>query len=63
MNRSPEQEDDILWGASAVIGGSVPVESLLTYLNQGLTVEEFLQDFPTVDREEALEKMRALRSD
>jgi uncharacterized protein (DUF433 family) len=41
----------------------VPVESLLTYLNEGLSVEDFLKDYPGVTHEEAISKLKAIRGD
>jgi len=32
----------------------VPVESLFWHLEEGVTVDEFLEDFPSVTREQAI---------
>ena len=35
-------------------GTRVPIETLWNYLKAGDTLEEFLQDFPTVTKEQAI---------
>jgi uncharacterized protein (DUF433 family) len=56
ISRSP----DIMSGAPVFTGTRVPVQSLLDYLAGGHPLEEFLEDFPTVRREQALELLRRL---
>jgi len=44
-------------------GTRVPIETLLDYLEAGHTLDEFLEDFPTVSREQVvgvLEHLKAL---
>jgi uncharacterized protein (DUF433 family) len=43
---------DILGGTPCFSGTRVPVASLFDHLKQGVTVDEFLDDFPTVRREQ-----------
>jgi len=50
IDRSP----DILASTPVFRGTRVPVRSLLEYLEDGQRVEDFLQDFPTVSREQAI---------
>jgi uncharacterized protein (DUF433 family) len=45
---------DILGGTPVFVGTRVPVRSLLVYLEKGETLEEFLDNFPTVSREQAV---------
>ena len=63
IDRSP----GILGGIPVFRGTRVPIGTLLEYLEAGQRLEEFLQDFPTVTREQtvaALELAReALTSD
>jgi uncharacterized protein (DUF433 family) len=47
-------------GAVVFAGTRVPAQSLLDYLAGGHTLEEFLDDFPTVMREQAVELLREL---
>jgi uncharacterized protein (DUF433 family) len=44
---------DIMGGTPVFVGTRVPVETLLDYLKGGQPLSEFLQDFPTVTREQA----------
>jgi uncharacterized protein (DUF433 family) len=48
------QDDDILGGIPVFYGTRVPVKNLLDYLTTGETLDEFLDDFPTVSREQAI---------
>ncbi len=47
-------------GAPVFAGTRVPVQNLLDYLAGGHPLEEFLEDFPTVRREQALELLKKL---
>ncbi len=49
-------------GAAVFAGTRVPVQSLLDYLAGGHSLDEFLDDFPTVKREQAVELLHELRS-
>lgn len=57
INRS----DDILGGTPVFAGTRVPVQTLFDYIEEGDSLDEFLDDFPSVSRERAvqvLEKMK-----
>jgi uncharacterized protein (DUF433 family) len=41
----------------------VPAQTLLDYLDDGFTVAEFLEMFPSVDREDALDFLRLARGE
>ncbi len=56
ISRSP----DVMSGAAVFSGTRVPVQSLLDYLAGGHSLDEFLDDFPTVRREQALTLLRKL---
>jgi len=45
---------EILGGTPVFVGTRVPVQTLLVYLERGETLEEFLDNFPTVSREQAV---------
>jgi uncharacterized protein (DUF433 family) len=45
---------DILGGAPVFVGTRVPLQALIDYLQGGHSLEEFLDDFPTVSREAAV---------
>jgi len=47
--------DDILSGTPVFHGTRVPAQTLFDYLATGETIDAFLDDFPTVSREQALE--------
>ena len=49
-----ERSPDILGGTPVFRGTRVPVQTLIDYLEGGHSLEEFLDDFPTVDREQAI---------
>jgi uncharacterized protein (DUF433 family) len=50
MHRDP----DILGGTSVFRGTRVPIRSLFGYLKGGDTLDEFLRQFPSVQREQAI---------
>jgi uncharacterized protein (DUF433 family) len=45
---------DVLGGTPVFRGTRVPFQALLDYLEGGQTLDEFLEDFPTVSREAAI---------
>ncbi len=49
ITRDPE----ILGGVPVFTGTRVPVDSLLNHLEAGANLDEFLDDFPSVTREQA----------
>lgn len=56
-------DPEILGGARCFRGTRVPVDSLIDYLEAGDSLNEFLEDFPSVSREAAiaaLEEAKAL---
>lgn len=48
-------DPEILSGAPVFEGTRVPVEALINNLEAGLTLEEFLENFPTVTRDQAIQ--------
>lgn len=48
------RSDDVMSGAVVFAGTRVPVQTLLDYLEEGDTLDHFLEDFPTVSREHAI---------
>jgi uncharacterized protein (DUF433 family) len=57
------KDPEILGGTPVFRGTRVPFQNLLDYLEGGETLDEFLDDFPTVTREAAiasLEQAKAL---
>ena len=47
-------DPDILGGTPVVMGTRVPVRALLDYLEHGRPLAEFLDDFPTVEKTQAV---------
>ena len=50
---------DILGGTPVFAGTRVPVLTLLDYLEAGETIDEFLEGFPTVRREQVIAFLEA----
>ena len=50
INRDPE----ILGGTPVFAGTRVPIKAIFDYLESGDDLDEFLDDFPSVKREQAL---------
>ena len=48
------KDPEILGGTPVFCGTRVPFQNLLDYLEGGDTLDEFLDDFPTVTREAAI---------
>ena len=53
-NSVVQQSEDILGGALVFAGTRVPVHTLIDYLAAGDTIDEFLDDFPSVSREQII---------
>jgi uncharacterized protein (DUF433 family) len=47
-------DPEIMSGLPVFVGTRVPVKSLFDYLAGGETLEEFLEQFPSVSREQAV---------
>jgi uncharacterized protein (DUF433 family) len=61
MNDLINRSEDILGGTPVFAGTRVPVQTLFDYLEEGDSLDEFLDDFPAVSRDHAikvLEKMK-----
>jgi uncharacterized protein (DUF433 family) len=48
------RSDEVMSGAVVFARTRVPVQTLLDYLEEGSSIDEFLEDFPTVSREHAV---------
>lgn len=55
------RDANILHGTPVFRGTRVPVQALFDYLEGGSTLEDFLQGFPTVSRELAIEVLEAAK--
>jgi uncharacterized protein (DUF433 family) len=62
MPASPLHSDpEILGGATVFVGTRVPADTLLDYLEGGDSLEDFLDDFPTVTRDQAIAALELAR--
>lgn len=55
ITRNPE----ILGGIPVFVGTRVPVQTFFDHLEEGHSLEEFLDDFPTVERSQAIAILEA----
>jgi len=53
---------DVLGGTPVFRGTHVPFQALVDYLEGGQTLDEFLDDFPTVTREAAVHVLEHAKS-
>jgi len=56
------KDKEILGGCPVFRGTRVPFQALLDYLEGGETLDEFLDDFPTVTREAAITALESAKS-
>lgn len=56
------KDQDILGGTPVFRGTRVPFQALLDYLEGGQTLDEFLDDFPTVTKDAAVAALEHAKS-
>ena len=56
-----KRDPEIMSGALCFAGTRVPVKNLFDYLEGSSSLEEFLEDFPTVSRARAIAVLEAAR--
>ncbi|MGA3035688.1 MAG: DUF433 domain-containing protein [Terracidiphilus sp.] len=56
------KDQDILGGTPVFRGTRVPFQALLDYLEGGQTLDEFLDDFPTVSKDAAVAALEFAQS-
>jgi uncharacterized protein (DUF433 family) len=54
---------DIMGGTPVFAGTRVPVEAMIDYLKSGDTLDEFLDQFPSVSREKAVAALEEMAQD
>lgn len=54
INEIINVDSEILSGQPVFKGTRVPVESLFDHLEAGVSLDDFLEDFPTVSKEQAI---------
>ena len=50
-------------GTPVFIGTRVPIETFFDYIEGGEPIDEFLDDFPTVKKDQVLSLLESLKSD
>lgn len=64
MNRLKDivhSDPEVLGGTTVFVGTRVPVQSLFDYLEGGETLDEFLRQFPSVRRDQAIAALEFAR--
>jgi uncharacterized protein (DUF433 family) len=56
-----EVSNQILGGVPVFAGTRVPVQALIDYLEAGDRIDDFIEDFPTVTREQTVEALELAR--
>lgn len=62
MNSRPQvihSDPEILGGTPVFVGTRVPFRNLIDYLERGHSLDEFLDEFPSVSREQAVAALEA----
>jgi predicted Fe-S protein YdhL (DUF1289 family)/uncharacterized protein (DUF433 family) len=62
VRRIVHSDPEILGGVPVFVGTRVPVKTLYDYLEAGDTLDEFLDDFPAVTREQAIAALELART-
>lgn len=55
-------DPEVLGGTAVFVGTRVPVQSLFDYLEGGETLDEFLRQFPSVRRDQAIAALELARA-
>ncbi|HYP41796.1 MAG TPA: DUF433 domain-containing protein [Chloroflexia bacterium] len=55
------KDPEIMSGTPVFAGTRVPIKNLIDYLQGGHTLDDFLEAFPTVEREQAIEVLGLAR--
>lgn len=56
-----QRSDDILGGTPVFAGTRVPIQTLFDYLKEGDSLDEFLDDFPAVTKEHAVQILERMK--
>jgi uncharacterized protein (DUF433 family) len=62
LSATVHSDPDILGGKPVFIGTRVPLRNLIDYLEDDYSVEEFLEQFPSVNREQVVAVLEALEA-
>jgi uncharacterized protein (DUF433 family) len=62
ISQSPVTSTPGILGGTIVFAGTrVPAQTLIDYLNDGFTIDEFIEFFPSVSREQAEDFMSLIK--
>ena len=61
MKAVVHSDPEILGGTAVFIGTRVPVQNLFDYLEAGDRIDDFVEDFPTVTRDQAIAALENAR--
>jgi len=59
LNGVVHSDPEIMGGTAVFVGARVPLQNLIDYLENDQTVEEFLEAFPSVTRNQAIAVIEA----
>jgi uncharacterized protein (DUF433 family) len=63
LDHSPvASSPQVLGGVLVFQGTRVPAQTLLDYLNDGFSIEQFLEYFPSVKKNDAVEFLRLVKT-
>ncbi|MFA6980638.1 MAG: DUF433 domain-containing protein [Ignavibacteriaceae bacterium] len=51
-------DKEILGGTPVFSGTRVPIQTLFDHLEKGISVDDFLEDFPSVSKEQAIQSLQ-----
>lgn len=63
MEKFVSVNPNVMHGAACFAGTRVTVQTLFDHLEAGYTIDGFLEQFPTVEREQVVQLLEALRRD
>lgn len=56
-----DSDPEILGGTPVFVGTRVPISTFLEYIEAGDPLDEFLEDFPSVTRDQAVALLEAIK--
>jgi uncharacterized protein (DUF433 family) len=63
MNAVVSSNPNVMHGAACFAGTRVTIQTLFDHLEAGYTIDGFLEQFPTVSREQVVQLLALLRDD
>ena len=56
------QNKDLMGGTLVFKGTRVPVKTFFDYLEHGKSIDDFLEDFPTINRKQAIDVLEYMKT-